>query len=140
MKIRLDDVMQSLSYPFNANYYYYIPLETVLMFMDGKIYGKAVNEISTLQDVARHSSDFIALPNLGEEGRRKVMNGFVRSLPKGEARSNLHATLKMRDTDEYFENAVREEGLLLEWYNYREEVHMEFARRWCAQANLECVE
>ena len=30
MKIRLDDVMQSFSFPFDAVYYYYIPLETVL--------------------------------------------------------------------------------------------------------------
>jgi hypothetical protein len=47
MKIRLDDVMQSFSYPFNAVYYYYIPLETVLMFMGGVIYGKAVHGISS---------------------------------------------------------------------------------------------
>ena len=50
MKIRLDDVMQSLSFPFNAVYYYYIPLETVLMFMDGMIYGKAVYGISSEEE------------------------------------------------------------------------------------------
>ena len=44
MKIRLDDVMQSFSFPFEAAYYYYIPLETVLMFVGGMIYGKAVIE------------------------------------------------------------------------------------------------
>lgn len=53
MKIRLDDVMQSFSYPFNAVYYYYIPLETVLMFMGGVIYGKAVHGISTEDDVKK---------------------------------------------------------------------------------------
>ena len=46
MKIRLDDVMQSFSFPFEAAYYYYIPLETVLMFVGGLIYGKAVNGIA----------------------------------------------------------------------------------------------
>ena len=63
MKIRLDDVMQSFSYPINAVYYYYIPLETVLMFVDGVIYGKAVHGISTEKDVAEHEGDFIKLPH-----------------------------------------------------------------------------
>ena len=70
MKIRLDDVMQSLSFPFNAVYYYYIPLETVLMFMDGMIYGKAVYGISSEEDVRKHSEDFIKLPDIGEEGNQ----------------------------------------------------------------------
>ncbi len=140
MKIRLDDVMQSLSYPFNAEYYYYIPLETVLIFIDGNIYGKAVDKIATLQDVKRHSADFIKLPDIGEEGRRKMVRGFVKSLPRGEARSNLKAVLQEKDLDRCFEDAVREEGLLLEWFNYREEVCTEFSRRWCEQANLEYIE
>ena len=66
MKIRLDDVMQSFSYPINAVYYYYIPLETVLMFVEGVIYGKAVHGISSEKDVAEHSEDFIKLPQIGE--------------------------------------------------------------------------
>ena len=55
--------MQSFSYPINAVYYYYIPLETVLMFVDGVIYGKAVHGISTEKDVAEHEGDFIKLPH-----------------------------------------------------------------------------
>ena len=77
MKIRLDDVMQSLSFPLNAVYYYYIPLETVLMFMDGMIFGKAVYGISSEEDVLRHGEDFIKLPDIGDEGRRKVMTALL---------------------------------------------------------------
>ena len=69
MKIRLDDVMQSFSFPFDAVYYYYIPLETVLMFVGGSIYGKAVNGIASEEDVRKRAEDFIRLPQLGAEGR-----------------------------------------------------------------------
>ena len=89
MKIRLDDVMQSFSYPINAVYYYYIPLETVLMFVDGVIYGKAVHGISTEKDVAEHEGDFIKLPQIGEEGRRKVMEGFLKAIPQEEVKARI---------------------------------------------------
>ena len=84
MKIRLDDVMQSFSYPIDAVYYYYIPLETVLMFVSGEIYGKAVHGISTEKDVTEHAEALIKLPQIGEEGRRKVMEGFVKAIPQEE--------------------------------------------------------
>ena len=86
MKIRLDDVMQSFSFPFEAAYYYYIPLETVLMFVGGLIYGKAVNGIASEEDVRKHSDSFIELPRIGEEGRRKVMKGFLEAVSNPGAR------------------------------------------------------
>ena len=113
MKIRLDDAMQSFSYPFDAVYYYYIPLETVLMFVGGLIYGKAVNGISSEEDVRKHPGDFIMLPQIGEEGRLKVMKGFLKAMAAdagtrireefGGAEDSLDVTV--------FENLLREEKL-----------------------------
>lgn len=140
MKIRLDDVMQSLSYPFHAVYYYYIPLETVLMFMDGKIYGKAVQGIATIEDVRQRSEDFIKLPALGEAGLEKVRKGFVKSLPEGEAKNPLKEILGTGNEAVLFEDAVREAGLLMKWYHYRDEVFREFSRRWCEGMHLEFIE
>ena len=137
MKIRLDDVMQSLSFPFNAVYYYYIPLETVLMFMDGMIYGKAVYGISSEEDVRKHSEDFIKPPDIGEEGRRKVMLGYINTIDD--------ETMKKRITDSLsggisaFESIVREEHRIMDWYNYREKVYTEFSRQWCEQQDLELI-
>ena len=71
--------MQSFSYPINAVYYYYIPLETVLMFVDGVIYGKAVHGISTEKDVAEHEGDFIKLPQAESHG------GLSESDPAGRS-------------------------------------------------------
>ena len=39
-----------------------------------------------------------------------------------------------------FEDAVREERLLIAWYNYREEIYREFSRRWCGEKGLELIE
>ena len=140
MKIRLDDVMQSMSYPYNAVYYYYISLETVLMFMDGRIYGKAVFGIADEQDIRDHKEDFIKLPDPGAEGRLKIMKGFVRSLSEGDSKNHLLSALEMAEGAEYFDDMVSEEKLLIEWFTYREEVHREFARRWCESMNFEVIE
>lgn len=139
MKIRLDDVMQSFSCPVNAVYYYYIPLETVLMFVGGVIYGKAVNGISTEKDVTDHAEAFIRLPQIGEEGRRKVMEGFVKILPQEEVKTRIKEKVAEYGL-QHFEDVVREEKLLIEWYNYRDEVYCEFSRRWCEAYGLDLIE
>ena len=138
MKIRLDDVMQSFSFPFEAAYYYYIPLETVLMFMGGLIYGKAVNGIASEEDVRKHSDSFIELPRIGEEGRRKVMKGFLEAVSNPELKKKM---ISAADADAVaeFENLLREKRLLIAWYNYRDDVYSEFAKRWCEANGLELV-
>ncbi len=138
MKIRLDDVMQSFSFPFEAAYYYYIPLETVLMFVGGLIYGKAVNGIASEEDVRKHSDSFIELPRIGEEGRRKVMKGFLEAVSNPELKKKM---ISAADADAVaeFENLLREKRLLIAWYNYRDDVYSEFAKRWCEANGLELV-
>ena len=138
MKIRLDDVMQSFSFPFDAVYYYYIPLETVLMFAGGVIYGKAVNGISTEEDVRKNSENFIKLPQSGMEGRWKVIKGFLEGFPKGRIKELISESVRSRDL-QGFENVLREERLLIEWYNYRDDIYGEFARRWCEANGLELI-
>ena len=138
MKIRLDDVMQSFSFPFEAAYYYYIPLETVLMFVGGLIYGKAVNGIASEEDVRKHSDSFIELPRIGEEGRRKVMKGFLEAVSNPELKKRMISAVDAEGAAE-FENVLREERLLIAWYNYRDDVYSEFAKRWCETNGLELV-
>lgn len=137
MKIRLDDVMQSLSFPFNAVYYYYIPLETVLMFVDGMIYGKAVYGISSEEDVRQHSGDFIKLPDIGEEGRRKVMLGYINTIADEQTKKRIRDSLSGGISG--FESIVREQQRIMDWYNYREKVYTEFSRQWCEQQGLELI-
>ena len=138
MKIRLDDVMQSFSFPFEAAYYYYIPLETVLMFVGGLIYGKAVNGIASEEDVRKHSDSFIELPRIGEEGRRKVMKGFLEAVSNPELKKKMISAADA-DAEAEFENLLREKRLLIAWYNYRDDVYSEFAKRWCEANGLELV-
>ena len=38
-----------------------------------------------------------------------------------------------------FENLLREKRLLIAWYNYRDDVYSEFAKRWCEANGLELV-
>jgi len=135
MKIRLDDVMQSFSFPFEAVYYYYIPLETVLMFVDGMIYGKAVHGISSIEDVNKNAKDFIKLPQIGNEGRRRVMVSFMNTIENEEVHAKLGQAIE--DGMMYFGSALREEKLLLPWYNYRDEIYKELAVRWSKENGLE---
>ena len=138
MKIRLDDVMQSVSYPIHASYYYYIPLETVLMFVNGAIYGKSVNGISSEKDVLQHQDEFLRLPAIGEEGREKVMMSFISSLGDEAVRMRLREAAEKGI--EYFDSILTEERLLIRWINFRDDIYMEFSRRWSRDNGLELIE
>ena len=138
MKIRLDDVMQSVSYPIHASYYYYIPLETVLMFISGAIYGKSVDGISSEKDVLKHPDKFLKLPGIGEEGREKVMMSFISSLDDEAVRVRLREAAEKGM--QYFEGMLTEERLLIRWLNYRDGIYMEFSRRWILDHGLELIE
>jgi hypothetical protein len=138
MKIRLDDVMQSVSCPFRASYYYYIPLETVLMFMNGVIYGKSIDGISSEKDILRQKEDFIKLPEIGEEGREKVMMSFISSLGDEAAKVRLREAAEKGI--EYFDSILTEERLLIRWINFRDDIYMEFSRRWSRDNGLELIE
>ena len=138
MKIRLDDVMQSVSCPFKASYYYYIPLETVLMFMNGVIYGKSIDGISSEKDIARQKEDLIKLPEIGEEGREKVMMSFISSLGDEAAKVRLREAAEKGI--EYFDSILTEERLLIRWINFRDDIYMEFSRRWSRDNGLELIE
>ena len=119
MKIRLDDVMQSFSIPIEAADYYFMPLETGIKVADGMIYGKAVNGISSEEDVRKHSDSFIKLPQIGAEGRRKVMRGFMEAVPNPQVKKRM-ISAALEESMAEFENVLREERLLIAWYNYRE--------------------
>jgi len=138
MKIRLDDVMQSVSGPFRASYYYYIPLETVLMFMNGTIYGKTIDGISSEKDISRQKEAFIKLPEIGEEGREKVMMSFISSIGDEAAKVRLREAAEKGM--QYFDGMLTEERLLIRWINFRDDIYMEFARRWSRENGLELIE
>ena len=138
MKIRLDDVMQSVSCSVKASDYYYIPLETVLMFMNGVIYGKSIDGISSEKDIARQKEDFIKLPEIGEEGREKVMMSFISSLGDEAAKVRLREAAEKGI--EYFDSILTEERLLIRWINFRDDIYMEFSRRWSRDNGLELIE
>lgn len=138
MKIRLDDVMQSVSFPVHASYYYYIPLETVLMFVNGAIYGKSVDGIASEKDVLQHQDEFLRLPAIGEEGREKVMMSFISSLGDEAVRMRLREAAEKGM--QYFEGILTEERLLIRWLNYRDGIYMEFSRRWILDNGLELIE
>jgi hypothetical protein len=67
------------------------------------------------------------------------MYGFMSAIPDGSAKEKVLAGLTERGF-EGFDEAVREEKLLLKWFNYRDGIIKEFSRRWCRENGLELIE
>ena len=94
--------------------------------------------ISSEEDVRKHADNFIKLPQIGEEGRRKVMKGFLEAVPNSDLKKRMISAVDAEGAAE-FENVLREERLLIAWYNYRDEVYSEFAKRWCEANGLDLI-
>ena len=60
----------------------------------------------------KHSDSFIELPRIGEEGRRKVMKGFLEAVSNPELKKKM---ISAADADAVaeFENLLREKRLLI---------------------------
>jgi len=54
------------------------------------------------------------------------------------------AKVRLREAAEkgmqYFDGMLTEERLLIRWINFRDDIYMEFARRWSRENGLELIE
>lgn len=66
------------------------------------------------------------------------MKGFLEAVPNSELKKKMVGAADAEGVAE-FENVLREERLLIAWYNYRDEVYSEFAKRWCEANGLELI-
>ena len=66
------------------------------------------------------------------------MKGFLEAVSNPELKKKM---ISAADADAVaeFENLLREKRLLIAWYNYRDDVYSEFAKRWCEANGLELV-
>ena len=66
------------------------------------------------------------------------MMSFISSLGDEAAKVRLREAAEKGI--EYFDSILTEERLLIRWINFRDDIYMEFSRRWSRDNGLELIE
>jgi len=152
--IKLDDIIEALELDSNdSNYFYDVANSCVVMITDEEFgYAEDEKALSDLPEWQRESvelaekimysstDDFIRLPNKHDLNEYRVMEHFIMSLELGQMRDELWNAIEGKGAFRRFKNQVNFHGLDREWYKYRDEAFMKFAKEWCKSCNIEYKE
>lgn len=87
-------------------------------------------------ELDEHWEDYVQLPTQYDVDSFGIMRDFIYNLPQGQAREALYTAIKGRGAFRRFKDVCYNFGLEQEWYAYKDERYLEFAKEWCKENNL----
>ncbi|RBO99986.1 UPF0158 family protein [Rossellomorea aquimaris] len=94
-------------------------------------------EYSMAVDILENPTHYLTLPDREEINEYRMMENFCYSLKDGHAQDRLLMAIQGRGAFRRFKDQVNTLGIAGEWYSFRMECYMEFARDWCKFHELE---
>ncbi|MEL7606526.1 MAG: UPF0158 family protein [Sedimentibacter saalensis] len=140
MKVKLQDVLEAMSFTNSeTEYYYSTETEEVLMIFDGMVNGDDDSElIEEIEDGL--IEDYIPLPGQYDIDEYSMMENFIYELPEGKAQDELENVIRGRVAYRRFKDKLYNLGLEQKWYKYRDDAYTKVAREWCERNNIEIIE
>lgn len=140
MKVKLQDVLEAMSFTNSeTEYYYSTETEEVLMIFDGMVNGDDDSElIEEIEDGL--IEDYIPLPGQYDIDEYSMMENFIYELPEGKAQDELENVIRGRGAYRRFKDKLYNLGLEQKWYKYRDDAYTKVAREWCERNNIEIIE
>lgn len=126
MKIKLDDVLESIELS-NDDISYVLDSKTgeTLLYSDD-------SEVDA-DEFDIDDERYITLPGQWERDDYRIMQDFIAALPAGEARDQLADAIHGRGAFRMFRATVERQGLLQQWYAFKDEAYRQLAVDWCQQ-------
>ncbi len=140
MKVKLQDVLEAMSFTNpETEYYYSTETEEVLMIFDGMVNGDDDSElIEEIED--GFIEDYIPLPGQYDIDEYSMMENFIYELPEGKAQDELENVIHGRGAYRRFKDKLCNLGLEQKWYKHRDGAYEKVAREWCERNNIEIIE
>ena len=80
--------------------------------------------------------DIIRFPDKRELNEYGMMEGFIEALTDSHQRECLEVAISGRGAFRRFKDTLPRFGLSEQWYSYKDETLLGFARRWCEENGL----
>lgn len=149
MKVNLSDVIEAIEFEGDLVNHYYNKSSGIIIGIEDsnastykasfikdldKFEDWEKELISNLYDFQENPEDYISLPNKEEINEYGMLIDFCNSLKdldlKNKLLGNNESFLKLKQS-------VENNGLLSQWYDYREEAEKELAINWCKNNNID---
>lgn len=147
MQVYLEDVIESIEFENELlNHFYNKDTEVIIYKEDSSTAKYSADDIKdldkfeewereliiSLYDLKENPDNYIKLPKRTEDDEYDMIINFCRE-------SDIEikeGTYKIDD----LKNLIENKGLLLQWYDYREEEERKIAIKWCKKNNIKYIE
>lgn len=152
MKVDLNDVIECIEYEGELLTHYYNKKTGIIIYVEddstSSYKAEDVKElhkfeewerelINTLNDFKVNPQDYIQLPSKEQMDEFSMMIDFCNTLENSEVKENLLKSSKNKDSFRKLREAIESNGLLNQWYDYREDAEKHIAMKWCKDNNIE---
>lgn len=132
MKVKLNDVIDSLDMLNNQIEYYYNPLTNEFFPSNIGDY-EELNE-DELDDLFLNS---IILPTKYEIDEYRILNDFILTIKDTKISDELLSKIKGKGAFRRFKDTLIKLNIIQDWYDFRQEQYKIIAVNWCNKNNIE---
>lgn len=132
MKVKLNDVIDSLDMVDNQIEYYYNPLTNEFFPSNIGDY-ENLNE-DELDDLFLNS---IILPTKYEIDEYRILNDFILTIKDTKISDELLSKIKGKGAFRRFKDTLIKLNIIQDWYDFRQEQYKIIAVNWCNKNNIE---
>ncbi|MDO4535406.1 MAG: UPF0158 family protein [Clostridium perfringens] len=151
MKVDLKDVIEAIELQGDlVNHYYHKNSGIIIYVEDPSVANYKASDIeqldeyeewekdliSSLYDFEENPYDYIILPNKEHINEDKMIMDFCNSIEDISLRDNILNEINEENSFFKIKKAIENNGLLSEWYDYRENAERELAINWCKNNNI----
>ncbi|MGL4849807.1 MAG: hypothetical protein ACRC28_12925 [Clostridium sp.] len=141
--INLEDVIEAIEFENDELKHYYNKESGIIIYVENESENKYINRVDeegledwekelflVLKDFKENREKYVSLPTGKEIDEEKMMREF---LEVNKANKEEFNDLDLRRLKEKIEDM----GMLISWYDYREEREKRIAEEWCIKNNIE---
>lgn len=98
------------------------------------------DEIKQAEDIISRWRDMLPFPSKRELGEYEMMEEFSEGFPDDHIRDYLSIAIDGSGAFRRFKNSIRRLDIEEQWYAYKNQAMLEFARKWCEENNIQYLE
>ncbi|MDU3724735.1 UPF0158 family protein [Clostridium celatum] len=155
MKVNLSDLIECIEFEGELLSHYYNKKTGVIIYKEDSSTSSYKAEdiknlesfeewerelIVSLNDLKENPSDYIQLPNKDEIDEYGMMEMFCNTLENKELEQKILGEVNGKDKFRELREAIQNNGLMNEWYDYRENAEKQLAIKWCKDNAIEYTE
>ena len=149
LKVDLSDVIECIEFEGELLQHYYNKNTGVIMYIEDSSTATYKADdihnldnfeewekelILSLHDFRENPNDYIQLPSHEDINESGMMIEFCNNIEDIELRDKI---LNSKDSFRELRQSIEKEGLINEWYDYREDAERNLAIKWCNDNNIE---